>query len=86
MSYYDPEVYNFEALNDENKDKVISFDLAVKALKCFKENVDEEYEDLPEKLRELFVEFAENVIDRALNSLVYVRLELIVSLVDGQTE
>ena len=86
MSYYDPEVYNFEALNDENKDKVISFDLAVKALENFKEDVDEEYADIPEKLRELFIELAEDVIDRALGSLAYERLELIVSLVDGQSE
>lgn len=84
MSYYNPEYYNDEALNEENKDRVWFYDHAIEMVKAAKDNI--AFERLTPTMDKILEEFKDAVVDEIIRFLELDRLELLVSLIDGQEE
>ena len=87
MSYFDPDLYNYDALKDEDKKLIRYFDFAVETV----ENKDFIIEDLlgvdgDSTLDTIKREIAEETLDAALEYLASQRMELIVSMMDNYTD
>lgn len=85
MSYYDPAIYNYEALNTEQKIIVDAFDIAVEAVENKEYIIDElmglrKGSDILDSIRR---EIAGETIDAVLDYLECNRIELIVGLLES---
>lgn len=84
MSYFDPKIYNDEALNEENKEKMALYDLAIEDVNTAIANV--ELPQISPKIDELIEDLANTIFDKLIEYLKRSRLEMLVHLIDGQKE
>lgn len=84
MTYFNPEIYNYDNLNDQNKKVIDIYDWALQDLENAFLNSIQNKDESSSVIEKMTAEIQEKFAEEIMNYMQSSRLEFIVSLLDNE--